>query len=189
MKFLKIIFISVLLISVSSAQELESGAFAAPVLKYTKLVNQSALIIGGKIGWIINKRIVLGAGYYALSSNVKSSEFNSEYNKNLMLRFNYGGIELEYLLLKDTKYNLSLDMLFAGGGVDFYLADVNKKFSYRNLLVWEPEINFEMELFDWLHADAGVSYRMISSYIEVYNMTRNDLQGVNFLLILKFGKY
>ena len=189
MKFLKIIFISVLLIAVSSAQELESGAFAAPVLKYTKLVNQSALIIGGKIGWIINKRIVLGAGYYALSSNVKSSEFNSEYNKNLMLRFNYGGIELEYLLLKDTKYNLSLDMLFAGGGLDFYLADVNKKFSYRNLLVWEPEINFEMELFDWLHADAGVSYRMISSYIEVYNMTRNDLQGLNFLLILKFGKY
>ena len=106
-----------------------------------------------------------------------------------MLRFNYGGIELEYLLLKDTKYNLSLDMLFAGGGVDFYLADVNKKFSNRNLLVWEPELNFEMELFDWLHADAGVSYRMISSYIEVYNMTRNDLQGVNFLLILKFGKY
>ena len=80
-------------------------------------------------------------------------------------------------------------MLLAGGGISFYLNDVNKKFAYSNLLVWEPQVNFEVELYDWFHADAGVSYRLISAYNEVYNISGNDLQGLNVILTLKLGKY
>jgi hypothetical protein len=189
MKFLKIIFISVFALTICYGQNYESGAFAAPVFKYTKLNDQSALLTGGRVGWIINKQIVLGAGYYATSSNIESSVFNTDYNKNLMLRMNYGGLEFEYLLLKNTKFNLSFDMLLAGGGVSFYLIGITKGFSGRNLLVWEPQVNIEMKLTDWLHADAGVSYRMISSYLEVYNITRENLQSINLLITLKFGKY
>ena len=179
----------VLLSSYAFAQNCENGAFAAPVLKYTRLTGQSALIFGGKGGWIINKRIVLGAGYYALTSDVSSDFTDEEYNQNLLLEFNYGGLEFEYLVLYESRYNLSINMLMAGGGLNFYLKNINKNFSGRNLLVWEPQLNFEVELYEWFHADAGVSYRMISGYTEVYNISKNDLQGINVLLTLKIGEY
>jgi hypothetical protein len=173
----------------TSGQNFESGAFGAPVIKYTRLAGQPALIVGGKGGWIINKRIVLGAGYYALTSNVNSNFTDPESNKNLLLDLNYGGLELEYLLLYESRYNVTIGMLLGSGGLNFHIQDVNKKFSNRNLLVWEPQLNFEAELFQWLHADAGISYRMISAYTELYNISADDLQGINVLLTFKFGGY
>jgi hypothetical protein len=180
----------VIFLSVSAfAQNTGNGAFAGPVFQYTKLAGQPALIVGGKVGWIINKGIVLGAGYYALTSNVSSNYINEESNQNLLLDFNYGGLEFEYLVLRESRYNLTINILMAGGGLNFYLNNNSKRFSGRNLLLWEPRLNFEVELYEWLHADAGISYRLISSYTELYDVTQKDLQGINILLTLKFGDY
>jgi hypothetical protein len=178
-----------LLSAAAYTQDCENGAFGAPVFKYTRLAGEPALITGVNGGWIINKRIVLGAGYYVLTSNVSSDYTDTEYNQNLLLDFNYGGLQFEYLLLYESRYNVTLNMLLGGGGLSFYLNDINRKFSGRNLLVWEPQLNFEIELYEWLHADAGISYRMISAYKEVYGISENDLQGINILLTLKLGKY
>ena len=84
---------------------------------------------------------------------------------------------------------MTIGMLLGSGGLNFHIQDMNKKFSNRNLLVWEPQLNFEAELFQWLHADAGISYRMISAYTELYNISADDLQGINVLLTFKFGRY
>ena len=188
-KYLFTILILIIYSVSSFPQSLESGAFGAPVFKYSKFVGQSALIAGVKAGWIINKRIVLGAGYYVLSSDVNSGFTDTHYSQNLLLDFNYGGLEFEYLLLYESKFNITVDMLLGSGGLSFHLKDINKGYSNRNLLVWEPGLNFETTIYEWLHADAGISYRMISSYIPVYDISKNDLEGMNFLLTLKFGSY
>ncbi len=181
---------ALILLSISvPAQKCDNSAFGAPVFKYSSIAGKLALITGVKGGWIINKRFILGAGYYVLSSNVSSDFTDTEYNKNLLIDLNYGGLEFEYLLLYDSKYNMTINMLLAGGGLNFYLNDISKKFSYRNLLVWEPQVNFEIEILNWLHADAGVSYRLVSPYKDVYNISGDDLQGLNVILTLKLGKY
>ena len=171
------------------AQDFESGAFAAPVFKYTKFIGQSGLVAGVRVGWIINKKIVLGAGYYALSTDIKSSYTDPENNKTVMMNLNYGGLEFEYLLLNDSKFNLTFDMFLGAGGTEFYIKDRSKNYVKSNLLVWEPGLNFEVKLLDWLHADAGISYRMSFDNYEFYNVTRNDLQGINLLMTFKMGKY
>ena len=188
-KFICILFIVCTLSTTISAQSLESVVFAAPVLKYTRLVNQPALIIGVKGSWIINKQLVLGAAYYALTSDVKSNYFDAQNNQDVLLNFNYGGLEFEYLLFNDPFFNLSLGMLTAGGGVEYYIRNRSKNYSYTNLLVWEPQINLEVKIFEWLHTDAGLSYRMISGIYELYNVTKNDMQGINILLTIKIGEY
>jgi len=171
------------------AQNTESGAYAAPVLKYTRLIGQPALITGGKGGWIINKRIALGAGYYVLTTDVNSHFTDDQSDQNLFVDINYGGLEFEYLVFPGNKFNLSFNILLGSGGLNFYLKNVTRKFSTRNLLVWEPQLNFEIELYEWLHTDLGLSYRLISAYKELYDISKNDLQGINILLIFKFGKY
>ncbi|HSD64416.1 MAG TPA: hypothetical protein VLB50_11475 [Ignavibacteriaceae bacterium] len=188
-KFLYTILIIIVSIECSFSQNFESGAFAAPVLKFTKLIDQSSLVLGVKAGWIIDKKIVLGAGYYVLTRGVKTSYSNLESDQNILMNFNYGGLEFEYLLLYDTRFNISLDMLLASGGQNFYVANQNRNYGTASLLVWEPQLNLEIKLYDWLHADAGISYRMISKNYVLYGVTRDDLQGINFLLTFKIGKY
>ena len=62
----KTLIFSFLAFGISNAQGFESGAFGAPVIKYTRISDQSALIIGGKWGWVINKRFAIGTGFYSL---------------------------------------------------------------------------------------------------------------------------
>ncbi len=189
-KYFLIILISLFTFSqFLQAQSCDNGAFGAPVLKFTKISGSSGIIAGGRAGWIINKRLVIGAGYYALANEVNSNYLIQPGNKDPLIDFSYGGLEFEYLLLYETTYNLSLSMLFGSGGLNFYLRENNTKFSNRNLLVWEPQISFEVKLNEWIHADAGISYRMISSYAEIYNVTREDLQGITGILTLKLGSY
>lgn len=148
-------------------------------------------MVGGRGGWIINQRFVLGAGIYALTSNIQTPTTNGQSSQPATINFNYGGLEFEFLLLKQSKYNFSMAMLCAGGGVEFYYnkGKTSSFSSSRDLLVWEPQLNFEVKLYKWLHADAGASYRIISSYTEGNNVTKDDLQGASFQLTFKFGAY
>ncbi len=181
-----------MLIGISKAQGFESGAFGAPAIKYTRIVNQSALIIGGKWGWVINKRFAIGTGFYSLVTGINTHYIDAQSGQTILFKFNYGGLELEYLVLSDSKFNITLDILLAAGGQNFYAEKNNNaktNFGTSNLLAWEPQINFEYELYDWLHIDAGFSYRMISSYNQIYNVEKNNLEGTTFLMNFKFGKY
>ena len=195
MKFSRIIifcFISFTIFSHSFAQNTDYSAFGAPVVKFTSLLNQNSIILGGRFGWMIDKSIVLGGGIYALSSNVKTRIIDPVSKQDALLGLTYGGLEFEYVLLADEPIHASIDMLFAGGGVTYQVPDKNvshTSYFSQNLLVWEPQVNLEFKVVDWLHLDAGLSYRMISSYDSYYGVSKNDLKGMNGVLTFKFGKY
>lgn len=191
-RFYIAITFSFLVLGTTKAQGFESGAFGAPVIKYSKIVNQSALIIGGKWGWVINKRFSIGTGFYSLVTGVNTHYVDTQSGQTVLFKYNYGGLELEFLALKDSKFNVTIDMLLAGGGQNFYAEKNNNaktNFGTSDFLLWEPQIDFEYELYNWLHIDAGLSYRMISSYNKVFNVDKNELEGTTFLLNFKFGKY
>ncbi len=194
MKFPAIIlfFISLAFLNNSFAQTAGNSAFGAPVIKFTSLNNQNALILGGKFGWMINRSIVLGGGIYALSGNVKTGIIDPVSKQDAMLGLTYGGLEFEYVILADEPVHASIDMLFAGGGVTYEVPDRNvphTSYFSQNLLVWEPEFNLEFKVINWLHIDTGISYRMISSYDSYYGVSKNELRGINGVLTFKFGKY
>jgi hypothetical protein len=109
-----------------------------------------------------------------------------------MFKIIYGGLEFEFLALKDSKFNVTIDILLAGGGQEFYAENNNNtktNFGTSDFLAWEPQIDFEYELYDWLHIDAGLGYRMISNFNKLYNISESDLEGTVFLLNFKFGEY
>ncbi len=189
--YITIIF-AILALGKSNAQGFESGAFGAPVIKYTSIINQSALIIGGKWGWVINKRFVIGTGFYSLVTGINTHYVDPQNEQTVMFKIIYGGLEFEFLALKDSKFNVTIDILLAGGGQEFYAENNNNtktNFGTSDFLAWEPQIDFEYELYDWLHIDAGLGYRMISNFNKLYNISESDLEGTVFLLNFKFGEY
>ena len=170
----------------------ENGAFGAPVLIYTSLAGQSALLAGGRFGWIINKSFVVGGGIYSLVSQLKANSIDPISGQEFMIAFNFGGLEFEYVLLSDSPVHASFDMLFAGGGLSMNVPNRNvphTSYYGQDLLVWEPGINLETNIVDWLHIDAGVSYRIISSFDQYESVSKDDLQGLNGVLTFKFGAY
>ena len=192
-KFLVLLFTGLLLVTTKSfSQQNDNSAFGAPVIKFTSLVGQSAVLVGGRFGWVINKSIVLGGGIYGLINTVNTNVTDPISGQNVMLGFNCGGLEFEYIFFPDEPIHASFDMLFAGGGVTYSVENKNiphTSYFSQNLLVWEPQINIEFKIVDWFHLDAGASYRIITSYNGYFGLSNNNLKGVTGLLTFKFGKY
>ncbi len=192
-KFLIFLFAGFLLITTKSfSQQNINSAFGAPVIKFTSLVGQNAVLAGGRFGWVINKSIVLGGGIYGLVNSVNTNVTDPISGQNLLLGFNCGGLEFEYVFFSEKPIHASVDMLFAGGGVTYAVGNKNvphTSYFSQNLLVWEPQINIEFKIVDWFHLAAGASYRMITSYKDYYGVSSNDLKGLTGLLTFKFGKY
>lgn len=174
------------------AQQNDNSAFGAPVIKFTSLDGQSAVLLGGRFGWVINKSIVLGGGIYGLVNSINTNVTDPISGQNVILGFNCGGLEFEYIFFSSAPFHGSIDMFFAGGGVTYSVENKNiphTSYFSQNLLVWEPQINIEFKIVDWFHLAAGVSYRMITSYNGYFGFSSNDFKGVAGLLTFKFGKY
>jgi hypothetical protein len=173
-------------------QQNDGGAFGAPVIKFTSIGGQNATLVGGRFGWVIDESIVLGGGFYGLTSKVKTNVIDPVSGQDVLLGFNCGGLELEYIFLSDSKIHASLDMFFAGGGLTYSVHDksvAHTNYYSQDLLLWEPQANIEFEITDWFHLDAGVSYRIITSYDIMYGISKDDLKGISALLTFKFGRY
>jgi len=178
--------------NLSYAQQNDGGAFGAPVIKFSSMAGQNAILSGGRFGWVINKNIVLGGGFYALVNKVKTNIVDPLSGQEVLLGFNCGGLEIEYIFFPDSKIHASFDMFLAGAGDTFSVRDKSvphTSYYSQDLLLWEPQINLEFEAADWLHMDAGVSYRIVTGYDITNGISRDDLKGISALLTFKFGRY
>ena len=191
-KIYSVLLLLILAAPFSLSQNFESGTFGSPVFKYTSILKQNSLIIGGRFGWVINKSFVLGGGFYGLTGSVRTNYIDKKSGQNVRMGFNFGGLELEYISFSGKPVHVSIDMLFAGGGLYFSVADKsvphNSYFS-QDLLVWEPSINLEINTLSWLKTDLNFSYRMITSFKGSYGITKEDLTGPAVGIAFKLGSF
>ncbi len=186
------IAIALIFFQTIKAQDNYYGAFGAPELKVTRILGQNALITGGRFGWVIDHQFVLGGGIYALTSTINLNLYDPISGEKLQLGFNYGGLEFEYIFFSEEKVHTSVDMLCAGAGVTYSVPDKSKPHSSyfsQNLLVWEPQLNLEVNVLKWLHIDAGASYRLVSSFQSYYGLNDKNLEGLTGVITFKFGSY
>ena len=83
MKFSVLLAVLLLFLSQSSraqeetlmgSGEIASGGFGAPVVKFTEITGDPAVLVGGRGGWIVNHTFVLGAGGYGLVTMHKTQD-------------------------------------------------------------------------------------------------------------------
>lgn len=179
------------------SQQLDGGAFGAPVVKFSSIAGQNATLAGGRFGWVIDSNIVLGGGIYALASRVKTNIVDPISGQDVLLNFNCGGVELEYIFFPGNYIHASADMFFAGAGTTYGVSNKNvphTDYYSQNLLLFEPQVNIEFNIVDWLHIDTGVSYRICippgtDSFYDTGGIGLHDLQGLSVLFTFKFGEF
>jgi hypothetical protein len=168
--------------------DIESGGYGGPVLQVTKINNQSAVLVGGVGGWIINHTLVLGGGGYGLVTDV-NAKYPDPFYGSQYLTVGYGGLYLEYIASSDEVVHLTVGTLVGGGSVGYKNQEMfNMNRFVDQFFVLEPNIQVNLNVTEFFRISAGANYRWVSGVQN--NLTSNaDLSGPSGTLILRFGMF
>ncbi|MFC1538484.1 hypothetical protein ACFL6H_03595 [Candidatus Latescibacterota bacterium] len=169
--------------------DVESGYFAGPVFKITEVNNRTSYMIGGRGGWIVNRKYTFGLGAYGLISAVGApAETRIEYNSpKLKMEYNYGGFEFVYIINSDNLIHYNLYSLFGLGSIELYST---KNINQHNdsFFVFEPAINVIVNVNPMIRIGMGISYRILSG-IDTYGIESSDISGIGGTITIKLGNF
>ena len=172
-KFFLLIFNSFLLFSTAIfAQDSRQGAFISPIIKFQSVLHQASYTGGARFGWVINDRYVLGGGFYSSLNSIPTDIIDSQKGNKVLLNFNMGGLEFEYIFIRNKFIKTSL--VFFGGSGGLHFSDQPNNSYSKNILVWEPELHSEIKIKRWLRCGIGAGYRFIT-----YTNDSSDPYGIN----------
>lgn len=167
------------------------GAYGGPLIQVPNINNDWGILIGGKGGVVINRKFAFGGiGKALVSSNdFRGDDLNGDENASLSLSYGVGGIFVEYLYDLESPIHFSIPVNFMGGGVsveDATSEDLEMESS--GIFVIEPGINFEFNVSKTFIPAINLSYRQVLGS-SLVNLSDQDLSGISFGLVLKFGSF
>ena len=173
------------------------GAFVGFNMKMTEVNSQAALMTGGELNFIFNRDLNVGFAGYGLITDVYSNSLNDEGN-DYYLEMGYGGLNIEPVLFSESLVHVTFPVLIGAGGIaetnyryldaippgeDYFDNDIHRSDFF---LVAEPGVNAEINLFRFLRATGGVSYRWVSD-VEIPGLGTNSLEGISANFGLRIG--
>lgn len=176
----------------------ESGGYGGPVVKFTSVNGEFAVMAGGYGGWLINHAFMIGGGGYGLVTKHRPDQaVRTSYGipDGGQMEFSYGGGMLEFIFSPMSVVHSSVSLLIGGGEVSYTMQD-NVSFDmwhgFREqkdqVFVLEPSLNVELNVTSFFRVNAGGSYRYVSG-ASLYGLKNADLSGVSGNLTLKFGAF
>jgi len=194
LRFSKEIFSILVLLSVAYVfpQETTHGGFAAPVIKISTLDSKTAILGGVRAGWVIDERVVLGAAYYGILNSVDGPYIDPVTKEQYNIELTMGGLDLEYIFMPHHDLNFSIEMFCGGGGIKYISTVKANQYNTvggNDLLVWEPQLNFNYKINDWLRLSSALGYRFVSQYSDYLSLRKKDVEGLSFNVALRFGAY
>lgn len=160
------------------------GLFGGPVIKFSEVNNEFAVLVGGYGGFIINHAFMIGGGGYGLTNEITTGVY--PYGP-LYLRCGYGGLILGYTLGSRKVTHLSFHSLIGGGAVSL---EPNYYYDWYDdaFFVFEPGLDLEFNITQHFRMGVGGSYRFIQG-IDTYGLTDEDVSGASLSLTFKFGSF
>ncbi|MFH1311991.1 MAG: hypothetical protein ABIJ00_02080 [Candidatus Eisenbacteria bacterium] len=167
-------------------EEIESGGYGAPVVKFGRILGGDGVFVGGQGGWIINHAFVLGGGGYGLANRISVNGSDCPY-----LGFGYGGLLLEYIISPRELVHGSVQRLIGAGGVSYSEEwRCNDAYSYESdaFFALEPAAHLMLNLHKKVRAGIGASYRYVNG-VQFEELSDSDLSGATAQIIVKFGVF
>jgi hypothetical protein len=167
----------------------DHGGYGGPGLKLSQITGETAILTGGSGGWIIDHVVFLGGGGYSLVNEIPFGQ--SEAGEDRYISFDYGGLELGFILGSDRLIHLTAHSLFGTGVVGYRFHDIDiEDPETASDLIWvlEPTVNLELNVMKFFRIGAGASYRYVLG-VDSGGLTNDDFGGLSAMLMLKFGKF
>ncbi len=190
--FLLLVAILLLLPSAGRAGSLfsghiESGGFIAPVVKGSEFKGDHETFLGGRGGWILDHKIVLGASLYTMVSDVIVQNTDG---LDRVVKFTYGGFEFEYAFFADSVIHPTLSILTGLGGIKLRdpVAGSENDPDSDSVFVLEPTVQLVLNLTDFARLTAGGGYRYVSG-VDLTVLSNADAEGGFGMITLKLGMF
>ncbi|MCF8366532.1 MAG: hypothetical protein K9H16_12165 [Bacteroidales bacterium] len=180
------------------------GGYGALNVEYGQIDGKDAVLVGGRGGWIINHRLVLGLGGKGIASTVSYpyEDAGSLFNEKYYLNGGYGGFLIEPIIAPFSPVHVSFPVLIGGGGVAYSL-----QYKYQNnwdnsywetidasaFFVVEPGMEINLNLVKFMRISFGGYYRFTSGLALEdpfgEKAPKDLIDGFSAGVSLKFGKF
>ena len=167
--------------------------FGSVDLKVSQWNKQTALLVGGHGGVILNNQFTLGLGGYGITTRSKFKSLDNQ--ENLYLGGGYGGLLIGYSIFAREIFHVHFPILFGGGGIDV-LEDEDSIFSngFDNIaestgfFILEPGVEIEINVAGFFRLAIGGTYRFIEGS-DLNDISQSDLEDWSTHISFKFGKF
>ncbi len=198
MKTTGIILMVLLISSVALGQQetlfsgnIDHGGFGGPVVKFSPVNGKFGVFVGGRGGWIIDHKLIIGGGGYGLANYVAANQLGPLNEK--YLDFGYGGLEIEWVVNSNKLIHFSFQTLIGGGSIQYRNEARDITFRDRpsdGLFILEPGVTLNLNVTTWFRVSAGASYRYVNGVEENSRLSSDaDLTGPSAVIMLRFGSF
>lgn len=189
---------------IGNDHKIDHGGWGAPTLAYTNILDQDALLVGIRGGWIIDHVLTIGIAGYGLVTEVNNAAYD-EYlieqgrieDGTSRFQTGYGGLLIEPIIAYSSPIHVSLPIIIGAGGYGYTRQHVfhewdNESHSYiedaHAFFVLESGIDLEFNIIPILRLGLGVSYRYTSD-LQMEATPADALQGWNGSMSIKIGAF
>lgn len=186
-----------------SDHDVHNGGWGAPTASYTRVLDQDAMLVGVRGGWIIDHRFTLGIAGHGLVTPVNNTSYDSylvEKGRDLYdksrFQMGYGGLLIEPIIAYRSPVHVSLPVLIGAGGCGYQtFTDLPDEWDPANweddvqaFFVVEPGIDLEVNMVKLVRLGLGVSYRYTSDVL-LPATSKDALNGFNATFAVKVGVF
>jgi hypothetical protein len=173
------------------------GFYGAAAIGYSQMEAKDALLIGGRAGLIFNHSTAIGLAGYGFFNNLDDYNLPVGGEAWYSLAGGYGGLFIEPIVGANKPVHVAFPVLLGMGGVGlirnvgtgtwedpFDIEMPENDFFF----IVEPAAELELNVTSFFRLAANLSYRFTSN-VELIGKTPDVLQGWNFGLTFKLGKF
>ncbi len=175
-------------------RRVRSGGYGGPELRVSRLAGRTALLVGGRGGWVVNRHFVLGVGGFGSATTGVRTGWRLPSGREARLAMGYGGVDLGWVTRPARLVHLTANVLVGAGGAtygDGRAGDAAPDRAERPsdaFAVLEPGLAAELNVTPHLRVAAGASYRQVSG-LRLPTLRAADLGGAAGTVIVKFGRF
>ncbi len=190
-------------------KDIRISGFGGPVLSFSEVSGDAALLTGGGGAVLINRTFYIGGFGEGLSSvhtlpvlSVMNSTGDVTDYYDLRTNFGYGGLWAGYIFHPEKVIHAVVSSRIGVGSVSLAENDYHID-RYDNIMedmvfVFTPQVELEVNVFRWLRINAGAGYRFTGGIEKQYRnrqgnlvdyFSGKDFSGPQFSLGLLFGVF
>jgi hypothetical protein len=177
-----------------------SGGYGAPTVALTTLNGETAAMVGGQGGWVLNRRLVLGGAVRGIAPrpDVALRNRSQDDPASAQVQLGYVGLLLEYVGAPSKLLHYGAELVVGGGTVELtndpgFRAGASvsdESFDRSGAFVAEVGARGELNVTSFFRIGLSGGYRLVSGAdLEKADVGSSDLSAPYGQLSLRFGSF
>jgi hypothetical protein len=161
------------------------GFFVAPGLGFTQMDGDATTLLNIRAGVSVDDKISIG-GFFSTALNQINPE--SETIPNIYMDYNVWGGFVEYTLMSNKRFHLSLPLYIGYGEVQMDNESGDAGLGEQQFFQFEPSALLEVNLYEYVRFNLGAGYRFIEN-MSYRNFDQSDISGFTLYAGFKIGLF